>query len=66
MNHSQTPKTLLARLGEFTYRRRGLVLMAWLLGLVIAFGALSAFWADLHQGYAVGAAAEVAAEGELR
>jgi putative drug exporter of the RND superfamily len=51
MNHSQTPKTLLARLGEFTYRRRGLVLLAWLLGLVIAFGASSKLAGDWSANY---------------
>jgi putative drug exporter of the RND superfamily len=48
-NH--TPKTLLARLGDFTYRRRGLVLLAWVLGLVIAFGASSKLAGDWSANY---------------
>jgi RND superfamily putative drug exporter len=48
-NH--TPKALLARLGDFTYRRRGLVLIAWVLGLVIAFGASSKLAGDWSANY---------------
>jgi RND superfamily putative drug exporter len=51
MTASQTPKNFLARLGEFTYRRRGLVLLAWILGLVIAFGASSKLAGDWSANY---------------
>jgi putative drug exporter of the RND superfamily len=51
VTYSQTPKTLLARLGEFTYRRRGLVLLAWVLGLVVAFGASSKLAGDWSANY---------------
>lgn len=51
MTYSQTPKTLLGRLGEFTYRRRGLVLLAWVLGLVIAFAASSKLAGDWSANY---------------
>jgi putative drug exporter of the RND superfamily len=48
---SQTPKSYLARLGEFTYRRRGFVLIAWILALVIAFGASSKLAGDWSANY---------------
>jgi RND superfamily putative drug exporter len=51
MTGSQTTKSYLARLGEFTYRRRGLVLLAWILGLVIAFGASSKLAGDWSANY---------------
>jgi RND superfamily putative drug exporter len=41
MTRSATHQTRLARLGEFTYRRRRLVVLAWVLGLVIALAASS-------------------------
>jgi putative drug exporter of the RND superfamily len=51
MTANRTPKTLLARVGDFTYRRRGLVLLAWVLGLVIAFGASSKLAGDWSANY---------------
>jgi RND superfamily putative drug exporter len=51
MNHSPTHKTLLGRLGDFTYRRRGLVLLGWILALVIAFGASSKLAGDWSANY---------------
>ena len=41
MTHTHTSKSRLARLGEFTYGHRKLVLVAWVLGLVIALAASS-------------------------
>jgi RND superfamily putative drug exporter len=51
MTNSRTSKSFLARLGEFTYQRRGLVLLAWVLGLIIAFGASSKLAGDWSANY---------------
>jgi putative drug exporter of the RND superfamily len=51
VTYRQTSKTFLARVGEFTYRRRGLVLLAWVLGLVIAFAASSKLAGDWSANY---------------
>jgi RND superfamily putative drug exporter len=48
---SHTSKTLLGRLGDLTYRRRGLVLVAWLLALVTAFAASSKLAGDWSANY---------------
>jgi uncharacterized membrane protein YdfJ with MMPL/SSD domain len=41
MGRSTTHKPRLARLGEFTYRQRRLVLLAWIVGLLAVFAASS-------------------------
>ena len=41
MTTLQTQTTALGRLGKFAYRRRGLVVLAWILTIVVAFGASS-------------------------
>ena len=51
MTYTQTPATLLSRLGEFTDRRRGLVLLACVVGLVIGFGASSKLAGDWAANY---------------
>ena len=51
MKSRPTSKTFLARLGELTYRRRRLVLVAWVLGMVIAVAASSKLAGDWSANY---------------
>ncbi len=48
MQRHSNPRSLLARLGELTYRRRRLVVAVWIAGLALALGrALGEFGATL-------------------
>jgi RND superfamily putative drug exporter len=51
MTYTPTRKSLLTRLGEFTYRRRRAVLLAWILVLVTAFAASSKLAGDWSANY---------------
>ena len=51
MTKPQTLKTPLGRLGELAYRRRGLVVLAWILAIVLAFGASSKLGGDWSANY---------------
>ena len=51
MTYTGSNKNKLARLGEFTYRHRRAVLLAWILGLVIALAASSKLAGDWSANY---------------
>jgi RND superfamily putative drug exporter len=51
MQHHSNTKSFLARLGELTYRRRRLVLVLWITGLVLALGASSKLADDWSASY---------------